>query len=148
MSTARIWIAAIAAALIGHAPLAAASSQLITPHCGQTIGPGGSWRLAAGMICGGATSALRIVGPTRVDMAGSTIKCQDGNRQTGVEITGTGARVSAGFVDGCGTSVGILGSGGHSVIGFHVSEFNPAAFNVVGNGNVLEDNVADESRDG
>lgn len=99
------------------------------------------------MKCGGASPALRVVGPTRLDMDSAVIQCQAHDRATGVEISGSGARVKNGVIDRCEFGVRVVGDG-HKVSGMLVSLFEEDAFQVTGNGNELERNVADESNDG
>lgn len=149
LSRYRAPIALIAALLtLGTSSAAPAAPQLISPSCGDTIGPGGSWRLATELLCASDAAALTIVGPTKLDLAGATITCGTTNNDAvGIEITGAGARVANGFVAGC--REGIRGDGDdHVVRSVSVSQFGYQGIVLVGNrGSLVGNRVVDAQGD-
>lgn len=113
----------------------AASRKMITPECGATIGPGGSWVLGRGVgSCPSGASALRVIGPVRLDLNGFTVAC-DGGNSVGLRVEGRRAHVSNGMVEGCGVAIELAGAGRHHVAKVDVSGWSTEGLWVRSDGN-------------
>lgn len=107
----------VATALVA-APVADAKSVSIAVECGDTIGPGGSWALADDVGPCSSDTALRIVGPVRLDLNGRVVRC-DG-RRLGLHVDGRRAVLSDGSIEDCARGVEVDGDGRHRLRDIHV----------------------------
>lgn len=85
--------------------------------CGDIVGPGGLEVLDGDLEECEASPALTIEGPIIVDLNGNTISCalaEDGSLTgTGIELTGSRARVRDGTIENCSKAVVVDGDGRH-----------------------------------
>ena len=141
--TTRMLWAGLAACILGllTLPQAAAEPTPISVECGDTIGPGGSWRITEDIgPCEPVGPALRIVGPVRVDLAGHTIDCGHDfelDQPLGLDIAGRGARVSNGTIDQCRRGVRVRGEGRHRVTDVTFGHLHGLAYEVVSDRNLV-----------
>ena len=107
--------------------------------CGATLGPGGSVTLTADVAGCGGSQAITVVGPTTVDLAGHLVSCS--GAPDGILVTGNGAVVKNGRVEGCANGVQLDGGGGHQVRNM-LAAHNGIGYLIVSKGNTLANNGA------
>lgn len=85
----------------------------ITPACGDTVGPGGSWVLGADVGPCSSREALRVIGPVRLDLNGHELSCDAERDRAGLRVEGFRAILSNGRVENCARGVDVSGGGRH-----------------------------------
>ena len=120
-------------------------AEAITVSCGQTLGPSTGTLYLENNVgpCDGASAAITLIGPVRLDLNGHTVSCQDTDGDAlvpnGIALQGPRALVRNGTVNRC--SVGVLVSGDHNrVASVSISDSRRNAILVEGNFNVLTRN--------
>lgn len=112
-----------------------ASNPAHAISCGDTLGPGGSFKLDVDLVdCPRDAPALTIVGPVRVNMAGHSVSCGEDANDSGIEITGRRARLSNGEVTGCVDGVLASGLGQHVIWKVTSTQNSNYGFRLVGGG--------------
>jgi parallel beta-helix repeat protein len=114
-------------------------------QCGDTLGPGGIFRLTHDLECDAAVHAvaLTLLSHTRLDMRNHKIICSATPpalmRLVGVQLEGQGASVNDGEIDSCHIGVSVVGTGKHFVKGMHVRG-GDNSYDVRSDRNLLVDN--------
>jgi len=125
--------------------------ETISAKCGETIGPGGHYRLDADLDCSdfettsNLDAALTVVGPVTLDLRGHSII---GNANLdGILVDGEKAKIRNGTVKDCFNGVVLEGEGHHKVFKMKAVDNEEWGFAVNSDYNRLTVNTASDNGD-
>jgi len=108
---------------------ATAERALAQFACGDVVGPGGSVTFTSDIgpcTAAAGSFAFRIIGPIKVDMAGHSVLCVDGNAPGfGIQLEGKGVKIKNGHVLNCAFANLVLGGEGKHIVEQMVAEESP-----------------------
>lgn len=108
-------------------------------ECGDTLGPGGQFKLNQDLECDNAVHpiALTILDGARLSMGNHTITCLNTAVvfSTGIKLEGEGVVVQNGNVVSCDVGVNLAGSGKHLVLNMNLLNCSANSYNIESNSN-------------